>query len=314
MTNIIYSFFSKFNQTISDGVKDIQNSSPEIQIAAIATVATAAVLATGIYFYKKLTEKSPFSPIERVEAIATFARPPTTELDSSSNHPLSVEALFHAKKLIVRALDDEEIFADLPFTQQFKLGSFKHEMNYLEDDGLKQASGTLILPEKPITLYRPLGFLFNGNTSILTHIYGIDSNSSTTDSGDLQAGSNADLIFSSLHDLSQAIEQGDLLSRSRMNEVKGHYWIKDLMGLVVRTASSLQADAILNLKIRCAQKEIQKKFNHDLPIYKYDEDRGTLQDLSSDAQMIRNEILNSRLNQAHKKLLEKHLLSESRAQ
>lgn len=209
--------------------------------------------------------------------------------------PKSIEQLFQDDALLVRAFSAGNVFEDLSYTFLPKLGSLKEELDYMKsEEGLKNTSSTLIVPNYRVGLYEPLGILFNAETSEIDHICGIDSNSCTDDDGNLSAAANKELIFKSLKELSRAIKHTDLLQRGRMNEVNGKFFLKDMTGLVSRTLANSIHNAVLNLKIRAIQKLISKKHKIDLPIYKYNEDLGHLKKLATDTNTIQMEIISGK--------------------
>ena len=210
-------------------------------------------------------------------SIATQKAPTSADLKQVEIKSKTAEQLFQEDKLVVRAVSGDEVFSDLSYTGNFKLGAFHDEMNYLNGgEGLKNTSATLVVPNKNVSLYKDLGFLVNGETSEISHIYGIDSNSCADDNGKLQAASKKELLFDSLDDLAKAIKTTDLLATSTMNEVNGDFFCKDLVGLVARTPSNKSEDSSKNIKIRVIQKLIFKKHGVLLPIYKYNEKTGKL--------------------------------------
>ncbi|MCB1074497.1 MAG: hypothetical protein KDK59_03085, partial [Simkania sp.] len=186
---------------------------------------------------------------ELMERALTLKEGPALELKSRDVVPKTAEDLFQTNALLIRGMSDEEVFDDFPDTGRPKLGAFRSEMEYMKNDGLVNTSSTLGVPGKGVGMYKPLAFLFNGESSELQHIYGIDSNSCTSSDGKLLVGKNSELTFATLEDLAIAIKTTNLLTKTTINEVNGKFTTKDLVGLAARSLkSNPQGDAALNLK------------------------------------------------------------------
>ncbi|WP_420421772.1 hypothetical protein [Simkania sp.] len=234
---------------------------------------------------------------ELMERALKIKDEPVLELKAREFVPKTAVELFHSDALLIRGMSDEEVFEDIPFTDRPKLGAFRKEMEYMKDTGLVNTSSTLGVPGKGVGMYKPLAFLFNGESSELQHIYGIDSNSCTTETGELIAGMNPELTYDTLGDLATAVRTTNLLSKATINEVNGKFKTKDLVGLAARSITKNPiGDAALNLKIRSIQKLIQQKYGIKLPIYKYDETTGRLTQLDESTMTIRDELNTIRLD------------------
>ena len=142
--------------------------------------------------------------------------------------------LFFKEKLLARAIEDD---VSLEYSS---LGSAGKEIEYLNSkEGLQHASSTLLVPEKPVHVYKIQGLLFSGETSKLEHISSVDSNSAVSNDGELIASHDPDTTMGSLEELSEAIKTTDILTRSRLNEVNGHFFMFDVGDGIVRRAENM---------------------------------------------------------------------------
>ncbi len=162
------------------------------------------------------------------------------------------------------------------------------------DKKYENVSSSLLVQGAPVGTYKAMGFLFDGSTSAIRHIYGIDSNSSTTTDAQLSVGNEDEFLFSTLKELAHAVRHTNLLNKSSMNEVNADFQLKDLKGLVVLKLPNTTQNAVLGLKVRIVQKTIQQQFGVDLPIYRYDQRNGSLEMMDLSQQAVQQDISTAR--------------------
>ncbi len=195
----------------------------------------------------------------------------------------NVTKLFEDNKILARATEDDY---DLEYNV---LGSMGRELEFMSSkEGLKHASSTLLVDGTSVYTYKPQGFLFSAETTILEHLSLTDSNSSVTDEGDLQTRIDPEFDAASVEELSEKIKTTNIaLEASRMNEVNGTFFIKDLVGLFCVKVKSKRIENQRTLEMKFLQKKIKDRFGITLPVYIYDQHKGELQQLAFDDRKIK---------------------------
>lgn len=181
--------------------------------------------------------------------------------------PSEVLELFESCGLLARVIDNPRISKTLDGLR-LKLETAQAELELLEDEGLKCASSTLIIPEHGQTLYldKNAGFLFNPSSSEIVHVSDRDSGSSGSGQ-DFRANESS---FESVEDLAEHMRTTPNIHS--MNEVNANFTIGSLVGVVVRetiSASSLLSGILLHKFII--------KHGFKIPLFKYNQDSGALE-------------------------------------
>ena len=185
----------------------------------------------------------------------------------SEIEPGAVLGLFESCGLLARVIDNPRISRTLDGLK-LTLETAQAELELLEDEGLKCASSTLIIPEHGQTLYldKSAGFLFNPNSSEIVHVSDRDSGSSGSGK-DFRANGSS---FESVGDLAEHMRTNRNIHS--MNEVNANFTMDSLVGVVVRetfSASSLLSGILLHKFIL--------KHGFKIPLFKYNQDTGALE-------------------------------------
>lgn len=168
--------------------------------------------------------------------------------------------IFQAERLLARAMDRPMIRRD-----GMDFGVVDDELGYMaEPEGMKHVSTTLLVPGERVSVYKPFGFLVDAERAEIEHVSEHDSGSNTDNEGNLKTN-ESDLA--TLDELAQRIHES---STRDMNEVNATLPTDAVRGLFATNYYLPKLDALVT------QHHVQRQGKGTLPIFLYDQDRGSL--------------------------------------
>lgn len=180
--------------------------------------------------------------------------------------------LFNQGKVLARAMEDPNLHRNHETGQFFyDYSIWANEYEEAKLEGLGSLSTTLLVPEEAIPTYKATGFLVNSEKVDVRHVSETDSLSCGNDkSGDFHA-SQSDI--QSLDELKNAIKTKH---ENVMNEVNVNMKENAYIGLFARKVDNQK----LISRVLLAQKYYELQTSMSLPIYIYDAQQGTLENLN----------------------------------
>ncbi|MCP5505975.1 MAG: hypothetical protein H7A38_03730 [Chlamydiales bacterium] len=208
-----------------------------------------------------------------------------------------IQALHQSDRLLVRGMPSNEYLDPIFSGERPSLGAYRKETELMRSqEGLKNTSCTLLIPReegaKQVGTYTSSGFLLNANTATIQHISTQDSNSATTENGELSAGNahRRETLDALVHDT----RNNNVLDHSSYNEVKGIFHIDDVEGLYYTTKihnDPAQLQCHNRTQMRAIQALYKEKYQLDLPFVEYNLNTGKITPVPTDKLSIQMDVL-----------------------
>lgn len=220
----------------------------------------------------------------------------TLQVDKASNETLS---LFARGELLARALDN----CHLRRNGDIDFSDWDRRMTTISSDGYTSASSTLIMPEKPISVYKNIGFLIDSTKTEIGHISETDSGSNgNVKDGDFRANPTN---IASLSQLNKYISE---FNHYTMNEVNINFKQDAVVGLFAASPNVSKRIVPTNtLEVIEVQRYIREKYNTEMPIFIYSIDEGKLYPYKPSPEKITellSNIPNEQVRARHKRALD----------
>lgn len=189
----------------------------------------------------------------------------TLQVDKASNETLS---LFARGELLARALDN----CHLSRNGDIDFSDWDRRMTTLSSEGYSSASSTLLVPEKPISVYKNIGFLIDSKKTEIGHI-------SETDSGSHGNAKDGD-FWANPTNMSSLSELNEYISKNKhytMNEVNMNFKQDAVVGLFAASPNVSKRIVPTNtLEAIEVQRYVREKYHTEMPIFIYSIDEGKL--------------------------------------